>query len=288
MNPLEIKKPCGENWDNMRLGLISRHCGKCDKDVVDFTQMSKPEIFQYLYDNRYKKTCARIYSWQVDYTYEDIELTVKKLRPAQRKSNYYFYLLALGAFALESCNYENKTVDNRVVENINAGQIRPSADTAIKKIDSTVKQVEIGEIKPKHIEPIPDPGYLIKGEMPMPFEPELTETVLNPDDMVYNIVEQMPEFYGGSETLKLYVQSRLKSIENENNLSGKIIVNFVVDENGVVSNPKIIKTVQGLQNYEKAVIEIFNEMPKWKAGVQSGRTVKVNMNFQIHIEGDRA
>jgi protein TonB len=124
--------------------------------------------------------------------------------------------------------------------------------------------------------------------MPMPFEPELTETVLNPDDMVYNIVEQMPEFYGGSETLKLYVQSRLKSIENENNLSGKIIVNFVVDENGVVSNPKIIKTVQGLQNYEKAVIRIFNEMPKWKAGVQSGRTVKVNMNFQIHIEGDRA
>jgi hypothetical protein len=224
----------------------------------------------------------------VDYTYEDIELTIKKLRPAQRKSNYYFYLLALGAFALGSCNYENKTVDNRVVENINAGQIRPSADTAIKKIDSTVKQVEIGEIKPKHIEPIPDPGYLIKGEMPMPFEPELTETVLNPDDMVYNIVEQMPEFYGGSETLKLYVQSRLKSIENENNLSGKIIVNFVVDENGVVSNPKIIKTVQGLQNYEKAVIRIFNEMPKWKAGVQSGRTVKVNMNFQIHIEGDRA
>jgi hypothetical protein len=288
MNPLEIKKPCGENWDNMRLGLISRHCGKCDKDVVDFTQMSKPEIFQYLYDNRDKKTCARIYSWQVDYTYEDIELTIKKLRPAQRKSNYYFYLLALGAFALGSCNYENKTVDNRVVENINAGQIRPSADTAIKKIDSTVKQVEIGEIKPKHIEPIPDPGYLIKGEMPMPFEPELTETVLNPDDMVYNIVEQMPEFYGGSETLKLYVQSRLKSIENENNLSGKIIVNFVVDENGVVSNPKIIKTVQGLQNYEKAVIRIFNEMPKWKAGVQSGRTVKVNMNFQIHIEGDRA
>ena len=286
MNPLEIKKPCGENWDNMRLGLISRHCGKCDKDVVDFTQMSKPEIFQYLYDNRYKKTCARIYSWQVDYTYEDIELTIKKLRPAQRKSNYYFYLLALGAFALGSCNYENKTVDNRVVENINAGQIRPSADTAIKKIDSTVKQVEIGEIKPKHIEPIPDPGYLIKGEMPMPFEPELTETVLNPDDMVYNIVEQMPEFYGGSETLKLYVQSRLKSIENENNLSGKIIVNFVVDENGVVSNPKIIKTVQGLQNYEKAVIRIFNEMPKWKAGLQGGRNVKVEMNFPVLVEGE--
>jgi hypothetical protein len=286
MNPLEIKKPCGENWDNMRLGLISRHCGKCDKDVVDFTQMSKPEIFQYLYDNRYKKTCARIYSWQVDYTYEDIELTIKKLRPAQRKSNYYFYLLALGAFALGSCNYENKTVDNRVVENINAGQIRPSADTAIKKIDSTVKQVEIGEIKPKHIEPIPDPGYLIKGEMPMPFEPELTETVLNPDDMVYNIVEQMPEFYGGSETLKLYVQSRLKNIENENNLSGKIIVNFVVDENGVVSNPKIIKTVQGLQNYEKAVIRIFNEMPKWKAGLQGGRNVKVEMNFPVLVEGE--
>jgi len=286
MNPLEIKKPCGENWENMRLGLISRHCGKCDKDVVDFTQMSKPEIFQYLYDNRDKKTCARIYSWQVDYTYEDIELTIKKLRPTQRKSNYYFYLLALGAFALGSCNYENKPINTEIVENINLGQIRPSADTAIKKNDSVVKEVEIGEIKPMHIEPIPDPGYLIKGEMPMPFEPELTETVLNPDDMVYNIVEQMPEFYGGSETLKLYVQSRLKNIENENNLSGKIIVNFVVDENGVVSNPKIKKTVQGLQNYEKTIITIFNEMPKWKAGLQGGRNVKVSMQFPVFVEGE--
>jgi hypothetical protein len=287
MNPLEIKKPCGENWDNMRLGLISRHCGKCDKDVVDFTQMSKPEIFQYLYNNRDKKTCARIYAWQVDYTYEDIELTIEKLKPAQRKSNYYFYLLALGAFALGSCNYENKTVDNRVVENINVGQISPSADTSIKKKDSALKEVKIGKIKAVHIEPIPDPGYIIQGEMPMPYEPELTETVLNPDDMVYNIVEQMPEFYGGSETLKMYVDSRLKNIENENGSSGKIIVNFVVDENGVISNPKIIKSVQGLQNYEKAIIKIFNEMPKWKAGVQSGRAVKVNMNFQMHIEGDR-
>ena len=145
MNPLEIKKPCGENWDNMRLGLISRHCGKCDKEVVDFTQMSKPEIFQYLYDNRDKKTCARIYAWQVDYTYEDVELTIKKLRPAQRKSNYYFYLLALGAFALGSCNYENKPINTEIVENINLGEMGPVTDTAIKKKDSVIKEVKIGD-----------------------------------------------------------------------------------------------------------------------------------------------
>ena len=192
----------------------------------------------------------------------------------------------MGAFALGSCNNENKPVNTELVQNINVGKISPVADTAIKKNDSAVKEVEIGEIKPMHIEPIPDPGYLIKGEMPMPFEPELTETVLNPDDMVYSIVEQMPEFYGGSETLKLYFDSRLKNIENQNNLSGKIIVNFVVDENGVLSNPKIIKSVQGLQNFEKALIIIFNEMPKWKAGVQNGRPVKVNMNFPVIVEGE--
>ena len=282
MNPLEIKKPCGENWDNMRLGLISRHCGKCDKEVVDFTQMSKPEIFQYLYDNRDKKTCARIYAWQVDYTYEDIELTIKKLKPAQRKSNYYFYLLALGAFALGSCNYENKPVNTEIVENINVGQVSPGADTAIKKNDSVPNEIKIGKIKPQRIEPIPDPSYIIQGEMP--FEPEL-ETVANPD-MVYNVVEQMPEFYGGSETLKLYVASRLKGIENENGISGKIIVNFVVDENGVITGPKILYSTQGLQNFEKSIIKIFNEMPKWKPGVQGGRNVKVNMQFPVFVEGD--
>lgn len=283
MNPLEIKKPCGENWDNMRLGLISRHCGKCDKEVVDFTQMSKPEIFQYLYNNRDKKTCARIYAWQVDYTYEDIELTIKKLKPAQRKSNYYFYLLALGAFALGSCNYENKPINTEIVENINLGEMGPVTDTAIKKKDSVIKEVKIGKIKPVCVEPMPDPSYIIQGEMP--FEPELPETVVNPD-MVYSIVEQMPEFYGGSETLKLYVASRLKNIENESNLSGKIIVNFVVDENGVITGPKILYSTQGLQIFEKLIIKIFNEMPKWKPGVQGGRNVKVNMQFPVFVEGD--
>ena len=283
MNPLEIKKPCGENWDNMRLGLISRHCGKCDKDVVDFTQMSKPEIFQYLYYNRDKNTCARIYSWQVDYTYEDIELTIKKLRPAQRKSNYYFYLLALGAFALGSCNYENKSINTGEIENVNVFEVNPAPDTAVKKIDSTIKEAKIGKIKPQVVEPMPDPSYIIQGEIP--FEPELEVNAVNPD-MVYNIVEQMPEFYGGSETLKLYVQSRLKNIDNENELSGKIIVNFVVDENGVISNPKIIKSVQGLQDYEKAIIKLFNEMPKWKPGMQGGRNVKVNMQFPVFVEGE--
>lgn len=282
MNPLEIKKPCGENWDNMRLGLISRHCGKCDKEVVDFTQMSKPEIFQYLYDNRDKKTCARIYTWQVDYTYEDVELTIKKLRPAQRKSNYYFYLLALGAFALGSCNYENKPINTEIVENINLGEMGPVTDTAIKKKDSVIKEVKIGKIKPVCVEPMPDPSYIIQGEMP--FEPEL-ETVANPD-MVYNVVEQMPEFYGGSETLKLYVASRLKNIENESNLSGKIIVNFVVDENGVITGPKILYSTQGLQIFEKSIIKIFNEMPRWRPGVQNGRAVKVNMSFPVFVEGD--
>jgi len=31
---------------------------------------------------------------------------------------------------------------------------------------------------------------------------------------------------------------------------------------------------------------IFNEMPKWKAGVQNGRPVKVNMNFPVIVEGE--
>jgi hypothetical protein len=251
--------------------------------VVDFTQMSKPEIFQYLYYNRDKNTCARIYSWQVDYTYEDIELTIKKLRPAQRKSNYYFYLLALGAFALGSCNYENKSINTGEIENVNVFEVNPAPDTAVKKIDSTIKEAKIGKIKPQVVEPMPDPSYIIQGEIP--FEPELEVNAVNPD-MVYNIVEQMPEFYGGSETLKLYVQSRLKNIDNENELSGKIIVNFVVDENGVISNPKIIKSVQGLQDYEKAIIKLFNEMPKWKPGMQGGRNVKVNMQFPVFVEGE--
>lgn len=280
MNPLEIKKTCGENWDQMQIGLISRHCKQCDKEVVDFTQMSKPEIFQYLYEHRGERTCARLYAWQVDYTYQDVQASIQNLSAAQKKSPYFSFLLALAAFAISSCNYENKPINTHVVETI---QVQTARDTELVVKDTVKTLPEIKKVKP--VDPVvePDPTIILQGELPSEIWEE--NQVLD-KERIYNIVQVMPEFYGGVETLKQYVQSRIENIENENGISGKIIVNFVVDENGIVSRSRIVHSTSGLQQYEASIIKIFNEMPRWKAGVQNGQTVKVEMSFPVMVLGD--
>lgn len=280
MNPLEIKKPCGENWGQMQIGLISRHCNKCEKEVVDFTAMSKSEIFQYLYEHRGEKTCARLYVWQVDYSYQDVQDSIQKLSADQKKSPYFYFLLALAAFAIGSCNYENKPINTHVVETI---QVQTAQDTVMLVKDSAKTLPKIKKVKPVQYVAEPDPSYIIQGELPS--EIWVEDPVID-KERIYNMVQNMPEFYGGVEVLKQYVQSRIENIENENNISGKIIVNFVVDENGVVSRARIVHSTGGLKQFEASIIKIFNEMPRWKAGVQNGQTVKVEMNFPVMVLGD--
>ena len=57
--PLEIKKPCEASWDDMHREGDGRHCGACQKKVVDFTSLTREEIEAYL-DRAPGQVCGRI------------------------------------------------------------------------------------------------------------------------------------------------------------------------------------------------------------------------------------
>jgi hypothetical protein len=57
---LKIETPCHEDWTKMSPNKESRHCGLCDKTVVDFTEMSQEEITNYLTHNSKAQICGRI------------------------------------------------------------------------------------------------------------------------------------------------------------------------------------------------------------------------------------
>jgi hypothetical protein len=57
---LKIETPCHEDWTKMSPNKEGRHCGLCDKTVVDFTVMSQEEIANYLTHNSKAQTCGRI------------------------------------------------------------------------------------------------------------------------------------------------------------------------------------------------------------------------------------
>jgi len=57
---LKIETPCTEDWNKMSQNKVGRHCGICDKTVVDFTVMSKEDIANYISKKSQKQICGRI------------------------------------------------------------------------------------------------------------------------------------------------------------------------------------------------------------------------------------
>lgn len=69
------------------------------------------------------------------------------------------------------------------------------------------------------------------------------------------------------------------SIARENTIEGKVILRFVVDENGDVTDAKVLRGVAG--GCSEEALRVLNSMPKWKAGRHGGRNVKVNFTLPV-------
>ena len=61
---LKIETPCTEDWNKMSQNKVGRHCGICDKTVVDFTVMSKEDIANYIS----KKSQKQVFKFYQDST----------------------------------------------------------------------------------------------------------------------------------------------------------------------------------------------------------------------------
>lgn len=118
---------------------------------------------------------------------------------------------------------------------------------------------------------------------------EVIEEVVEPEPApteIFKVVEQQPEFNGGVAALLKYLAENIKypAIARENNIEGKVIVQFVVDEKGDVSQAKVVRGIGGGCDKEALrVVETMSGM--WKPGKQRGRAVKVwftlPVNFQL-------
>ena len=112
-------------------------------------------------------------------------------------------------------------------------------------------------------------------------KPEKTGAV---HDETFIIVDDMPEFIKGTgvESFKKWIAQNLVYPEEAKakGISGKVFVNFVVDEEGRVVNVKIARGVDPI--LDEAAFELIKRSPKWeKAGSQRGVKVKVAFTFPI-------
>ena len=115
---------------------------------------------------------------------------------------------------------------------------------------------------------------------------EMTEEEEEEEAEVFFIVENMPEFPGGDVALRTYIAQNVKypEIAKENGLSGKVFVQFVINQKGEVQDVKIARGVDPA--LDKEAIRVVQGLPKWKPGSQRGKPVRVSytvpINFQLN------
>ncbi len=98
----------------------------------------------------------------------------------------------------------------------------------------------------------------------------------------YSAVEAKPSFNGGdANAFVKYVQENIKHPENalENDIEGKVTVNFVVDANGNVCNAKVVRGVD--DELDAEALRVVSSAPAWVPAKQAGKNVPVNCSIPV-------
>ena len=100
-------------------------------------------------------------------------------------------------------------------------------------------------------------------------------------EQVLEHVEQMPEFPGGTAALLTYLSQNIKypAAAADNGISGRVMLRFVVNKAGEVSDITVLSGVDPL--LDKEAIRVVKTMPKWIPGKQNGKAVNVYFTVPV-------
>jgi protein TonB len=104
------------------------------------------------------------------------------------------------------------------------------------------------------------------------------DSILNRD--VYVLVDNMPQFKKGKESLNEYLKENLKYPVNEC-IEGAVYVSFIVETDGQLSNIKVTKGISDKSN--KNAIKAIESMPNWKPGTCNGKQVPTQIIIPIRF-----
>ena len=115
---------------------------------------------------------------------------------------------------------------------------------------------------------------------PVATGPVVTEEASDEGE-IFQVVEQMPEFPGGMQALMAYLSKNIKypSVAQDNGIQGRVLVSFVVNKDGSIVDPEVIKSVDAA--LDKEAMRVIKAMPKWNPGKQRGKPVRVKYTVPV-------
>ena len=98
---------------------------------------------------------------------------------------------------------------------------------------------------------------------------------------MFDVVEQMPSFPGGPQALFEYLSKHIKYpvVAEENGVQGRVIVTFVVERDGSVTDVRVAKSVDA--SLDKEAVRVVSGMPRWIPGKQNGSAVRVKYTVPV-------
>lgn len=103
------------------------------------------------------------------------------------------------------------------------------------------------------------------------------------EEEIFMVVEDAPEFPGGINALLEYLKKNIKypAICRDNNIQGRVIVSFVVNKDGKIVDPEVVKGVN--PSLDKEALRVISTMPNWKPGYQRGKPVRVKYSVPVNF-----
>jgi TonB family protein len=127
----------------------------------------------------------------------------------------------------------------------------------------------------------------VKFTVPINFQLNNDENIVETDEdeevMIFQVVEEMPEFPGGENAMRKFIADNVKYPESakKEGISGKVYVSFVISKDGEVKDAKVVRGVNSALDEE--ALRVINSMPDWTPGKQRGKKVDVQFTLPINF-----
>jgi TonB family protein len=109
----------------------------------------------------------------------------------------------------------------------------------------------------------------------------LNDTTPKNKGKIFTAVEHVPAFPGGLPAFYTYLNKNIKypAKARENGAQGRVIISFVVEKDGSLTNARVVRSVE--KDIDKEALRVIKLSPKWSPGMQNGKTVRVAYSVPI-------
>ena len=172
-----------------------------------------------------------------------------------------------------------EVLPEEVLKSVKVTELQIVEDDKVKKEDEIKTQDELKETETAFGQKDNEKGTedrnitkTLKDEVVVEKKEEKPKEV---KEEIFRSVEQMPQFPGGDAALMKFLQSHINypPMAAENNVQGKVILQFVVEKDGKVGEVKVARSVD--KDLDREAIRVFKTLPRFTPGRQNGQPVRV-------------